>query len=76
MADREKIVRNLSSKLLTFGLGRGLDYYDGPAVDKITESTLKADAPFSARRSSAWSRATLSALRRGTSQVEGGSESP
>jgi len=72
LADREKVVRNLSSKLLTFALGRGLDYYDGPAVDKITASALKADARFSALVMGV----VLSdpfRLRRGTSQVEAGS---
>ncbi len=75
LADREKIVRNLSSKLLTFGLGRGLDYYDGPAVDKITESALKSDARFSALVLGVVQSDPFR-LRRGTSQVEGGSESP
>ena len=75
LADREKIVRNLSSKLLTFGLGRGLDYYDGPAVDKITESALKADSRFSALVLGVVQSDPFR-LRRGTSQVEGGSESP
>ncbi|MFZ9436422.1 MAG: DUF1592 domain-containing protein [Opitutales bacterium] len=75
LADKEKIVRNLSSKLLTFGLGRGLDYYDGPAVDKITESALKSDARFSALVLGVVQSDPFR-LRRGTSQVEGGSESP
>jgi hypothetical protein len=75
LADREKIVRNLSSKLLTFGLGRGLDYYDGPAVDKITESALKADSRFSALVLGVVQSDPFR-LRRGTSQIEGGSESP
>ena len=74
LADKEKVVRNLSSKLLTFGLGRGLDYYDGPAVDKITESALKADSRFSALVLGVVQSDPFR-LRRGTSQVEGGSES-
>lgn len=68
-ADREKIVRNLGSKLLTFGLGRGLDFYDSPAVDQITAATLQADNRFSALVVGV----VLSdpfRLRRGTSQVE------
>jgi hypothetical protein len=73
LADREKVVRNLSSKLLTFGLGRGLDYYDGPAVDKITASALQADARFSALILGVVQSDPFR-LRRGTSQVEGGSE--
>jgi hypothetical protein len=73
LADREKVVRNLSSKLLTFGLGRGLDYYDGPAVDKITASALQADSRFSALVLGVVQSDPFR-LRRGTSQVEGGSE--
>ncbi len=73
LADREKVVRNLSSKLLTFGLGRGLDYYDGPAVDKITASALQADSRFSALVMGVVQSEPFR-LRRGTSQVEGGSE--
>jgi hypothetical protein len=71
--DREKFVRNLSTKLLTYGLGRGLDYYDGPAVDKITESAIKSGNRFS----SVVMGVVMSdpfRLRRGTSQVEGGSQ--
>ena len=72
-ADREKIVRNLASKLLTFGLGRGLDYYDGPAVDKITTATLAQDARFSALVLGVVQSDPFR-LRRGTSQVESPSE--
>ncbi len=73
--DREKFVRNLSTKLLTYGLGRGLDYYDGPAVDKITDSAIQSGNRFS----SVVLGVVMSdpfRLRRGTSQVEAGSESP
>ena len=72
-ADREKIVRNLASKLLTFGLGRGLDYYDGPAVDKITTAALAQDARFSALVLGVVQSDPFR-LRRGTSQVESPSE--
>ena len=74
-ADDEKFVRNLSSKLLTYGLGRGLDYYDGPAVDKITESTRKSGNRFSAVILGVVMSDPFR-LRRGTSQVEPGSETP
>jgi hypothetical protein len=74
-ADREKIVRNLASKLLTFGLGRGLDYYDGPAVDKITSAALAQDARFSSLVLGVVMSDPFR-LRRGTSQVESGSETP
>ena len=71
--DREKFVRNLSTKLLTYGLGRGLDYYDGPAVDKITDSTIQSGNRFS----SVILGVVMSdpfRLRRGTSQGEAGSQ--
>jgi hypothetical protein len=32
-------VGTLSEKLLTFALGRGNEYYDGPAVREIVKST-------------------------------------
>ena len=70
--DGAKVVRNLSTKLLTYGLGRGLDYYDGPAVDKITDSAMQSGNRFS----SIILGVVMSdpfRLRRGTSQVEGGS---
>jgi hypothetical protein len=73
--DREKFVRNLSTKLLTYGLGRGLDYYDGPAVDKITASSIASGNRFS----SVVLGVVMSdpfRLRRGTSQVEAGSNQP
>ncbi len=73
--DREKFVRNLSTKLLTYGLGRGLDYYDGPAVDKITAASLQSGNRFS----SIVLGVVMSdpfRLRRGTSQVEAGSHPP
>jgi hypothetical protein len=31
----------LTEKLLTFGLGRGVEYYDGPAVRKIVRDAAK-----------------------------------
>ena len=73
--DGTKIVRNLSTKLLTYGLGRGLDYYDGPAIDKITDSTMKAGNRFSSLVLGVVMSDPFR-LRRGTSQVESGSESP
>lgn len=73
-ADRPKFVRNLSTKLLTYGLGRGLDYYDGPAVDKITEGAMKSGSRFSSLVLGVVMSDPFR-LRRGTSQVEVGSES-
>ena len=70
--DGSKVVRNLSTKLLTYGLGRGLDYYDGPAIDKITESDAKSGNRFSALVLGVVMSDPFR-LRRGTSQVESGS---
>ncbi len=70
--DGSKVVRNLSTKLLTYGLGRGLDYYDGPAIDKITESAAKSGNRFSALVLGVVMSDPFR-LRRGTSQVESGS---
>ena len=33
--------RAFAAKLLTFALGRGLDYYDQPAIDKIVATAAK-----------------------------------
>ena len=68
-SDRDKFVRNLSAKLLTYGLGRGLEYYDEPAVDKVAAATAQGKDRFSAMVLAV----VLSdpfRLRRGTSQVE------
>ncbi|MGI9110263.1 MAG: DUF1592 domain-containing protein [Opitutales bacterium] len=70
-----KVVRNLSTKLLIYGLGRGLDYYDGPAVDRITDSAMKSGNRFSSLVLGVVMSDPFR-LRRGTSQVEPGSESP
>ncbi len=68
-ADHEKFVRNLSAKLLTYSLGRGLEFYDEPALDKMVISAEKGQNRFSALVMAA----VLSdpfRLRRGISQVE------
>jgi hypothetical protein len=39
--------RSLSEKVLTYALGRGLEYYDKCAVDKIVETLDKNDHRFS-----------------------------
>ena len=75
MSDRDKFVRNLSAKLLTYGLGRGLEYYDEPAVDKVAAATAQGKDRFSAMVLAV----VLSdpfRLRRGTSQVESPSNPP
>ena len=40
-------VTNLSEKLLTFAIGRGVEYYDGPAMRKIVRDARGEDYRFS-----------------------------
>jgi hypothetical protein len=40
---RQDFYRCLTEKLMTYALGRGLDYYDVQAVDEIVERLEKAD---------------------------------
>jgi hypothetical protein len=40
-------LRCLSEKLLTYALGRGLEYYDKPAVDRMTQDLAKNGYRFS-----------------------------
>ena len=51
-ADREIVagdfVRTLSGKLLSYAIGRGLEYYDLPAVRKIARDAAKNDYRWSA----------------------------
>ena len=44
---QELIVRNLAEKLLTYGVGRGLEFYDNRALNQICVQTAKADYKFS-----------------------------
>jgi hypothetical protein len=41
-------VQTLTEKLMTFALGRGLEYYDAPAVRKIVADASDDDYRFSA----------------------------
>jgi hypothetical protein len=43
----ELFVRTLTEKLMTFALGRGVEYYDTPAVRKIVHRAVKNDFRFS-----------------------------
>jgi len=45
---RDEFVECLSEKLLTYALGRGLEYYDLPAVREIRRKTGEGDHRFSA----------------------------
>ena len=68
-ADHEKYIRNFSSKLLTYGLGRGLEFYDEPTLDKMVLSVQKGENRFSAVAMAVVLSEPFR-LRRGISQVE------
>src|SRR5262249_15691076 len=39
--------RCLAEKMLTYALGRGLEYYDEPVIDRITATVARSDYKFS-----------------------------
>jgi hypothetical protein len=45
---KDEFVRCLSEKMLTYALGRGLEYYDKCAVDEISAKLRRSDYKFSA----------------------------
>jgi hypothetical protein len=47
-AKKQLVARCLAEKLLTYALGRGLEYYDAPAIDKIVQRIETEDYKFSA----------------------------
>jgi mono/diheme cytochrome c family protein len=47
-ARREEFLRCLASKMLTYALGRGLEYYDQCAVDSVVETLQRGQHRFSA----------------------------
>jgi hypothetical protein len=48
LSHKDDFVRTLSSKLLSYAIGRGLEYYDLPAVRKIARDAAKNDYRWSA----------------------------
>jgi mono/diheme cytochrome c family protein len=40
---RDQFVKNVAERLLSYSLGRGLEYYDEPAVNEILTNLAKAD---------------------------------
>jgi hypothetical protein len=74
-ADNVKYVRNFSAKLLTYGLGRGLEFYDEPTLDKMVLSVQKGENRFSAVVLAVVQSEPFR-LRRGISQVESVQPSP
>ena len=45
---RTEFYRTLTEKLLTYAVGRGLEYYDAPTVDQIVARLEREDGHFSA----------------------------
>jgi len=68
LADKEKFVRHLSEKMLTYALGRGVEYYDKRAVDRIVSEVAKDDFKFS-RMVIATVQSDPFRLRRGKNQT-------
>jgi hypothetical protein len=48
VAQREAFLGTLTEKFLTYALGRGVEYFDGPAVRQIVRSAGSADYRWSA----------------------------
>jgi uncharacterized protein DUF1588/uncharacterized protein DUF1585/uncharacterized protein DUF1592 len=48
LSHSDTFVTTLTEKLLIYGLGRGLEYYDAPAVRQITRDTAKSEYRFAA----------------------------
>ena len=43
----ELVARNLAEKLMTYAMGRGLEFYDEPAIKKVLAATAKGEYRFS-----------------------------
>jgi hypothetical protein len=48
LTDSDEFVRTVTEKLLTYALGRGLDYYDAPAVRQLVRDLAREDYRWSA----------------------------
>ena len=48
LAHKDQFIQTIAEKLLTYALGRGLEYYDAPAVRRITRDAVTRDHRFSA----------------------------
>jgi mono/diheme cytochrome c family protein len=47
LADPDQFVQTLTMKLMTYGLGRGIEYYDMPAVRKVVRAAARDGYKFS-----------------------------
>ncbi|NBV20964.1 MAG: DUF1592 domain-containing protein [Proteobacteria bacterium] len=68
---KDLFTRNLTEQLLTYALGRGLEYYDSRALRQITTTTAKQDYKFSALVTAIVQSDPFS-LRRGKDLAEAG----
>jgi hypothetical protein len=48
LAQKEQFVRTVTGKLLTYTLGRGIEYYDEPAIRAIVRDAAASDYRWSA----------------------------
>jgi hypothetical protein len=48
LRDPEQFASTLTEKLLTYALGRGTEYHDGPAIRKITRNAASSNYKWSA----------------------------
>jgi hypothetical protein len=46
LADKERFARHVTEKMLTYALGRGVEYYDKRAIDRIVSEMAKDDFKF------------------------------
>lgn len=68
-AKQELVVRNLAEKLLTYGIGRGLEFYDNRALNQICDQTARGEYKFSTLLT-ALVQSDPFRLRRGTALVK------
>ncbi len=47
LADKDRFARHVTEKMLTYALGRGVEYYDKRAIDRIASDVAKDDFKFS-----------------------------
>jgi hypothetical protein len=69
LADKEKFARHVTEKMLTYALGRGVEYYDRPAIDRIVSEVAKDDFKLS-RMVIAIVQSDPFRLRRGKDQAQ------
>ena len=69
LADKERFARHVTEKMLTYALGRGVEYYDKRAIDRIVSEVAKDDFKFS-RMVIAIVKSDPFRLRRGKGQAQ------